>query len=296
MLANWVRQSTSTTGTGDIVLDGAPDAGFIAFSTAFRDGQSVNYIIEDGNNREEGIGVLTAGTNWTLVRSSITATLENGTYTENPVSGITLSGNAIVGIVSSARNTFPFIKKVSGGVNGAGDGYRFSAHLQGRSASTSTTIDRVEYIPFVAEDNFTISGLGIEISVAGSTNSVGQMGVYSFDINTAKPINLLAKTLLFPTDVTGNTIYSLDTSIKVMLGQRLFFAFLSNGGPSVHKFSESDLANGLFNPLPWRARTSYYYQFGSLYEDLASGWSSLPVTANSNYFLLGKAPAIWASE
>ena len=95
MLANWVKETTTTTGTGSISLGGAV-AGYIAFSDAFRDGDAAYYAIEDGNNREIGIGTLTAGTHWTLARTTVLETLDNGVFTRGSATAISLSGSAVV--------------------------------------------------------------------------------------------------------------------------------------------------------------------------------------------------------
>lgn len=96
ILVDWVKQQTATTGTGTITL-GSAVSGFIRFQddTRLSDGSQVYYTIEDGTSRERGIGTYTAlGT--TLSRDVIHATLVSGTYTENPGSGLNLSGSAVV--------------------------------------------------------------------------------------------------------------------------------------------------------------------------------------------------------
>lgn len=92
MLANWIKETTSTTGTGAITLGGAP-SGYITFATRFANGSSVQYTIVDGNNRECGIGTYNAGV---LTRATKLEKLEGGTYSANPATGINLSGSAVV--------------------------------------------------------------------------------------------------------------------------------------------------------------------------------------------------------
>ena len=104
ILLDWVKQTTASTGTGTITL-GAAVSGFIRFQddTRLTDGSQVYYTIEDGLNRERGIGTYTAsGT--TLSRDVIHATVDSGTYTENPGTGLSLSGSAIVSC-SAIANT-----------------------------------------------------------------------------------------------------------------------------------------------------------------------------------------------
>lgn len=93
-LGNWISVSTATTGTGTITL-GSKLTGYTAFSDHFTTGDTVYYVIKDGNNREEGIGTYTA-TGTTLSRDTIISTLVSGTYDDTAPTAITLSGSAIV--------------------------------------------------------------------------------------------------------------------------------------------------------------------------------------------------------
>jgi hypothetical protein len=92
MIGNWVKESTATTGTGTMTLGAL--SGFTRFSDEFGVGASPYYVIQDGLNREFGIGGV--GASNTLLRVTVLETLVAGVRTLNPGVGITLSGNAIV--------------------------------------------------------------------------------------------------------------------------------------------------------------------------------------------------------
>ncbi len=61
LLADRVKETTTTTGTGQLTLAGAP-TGFQSFTTAFGNGASVYYVIAGGSDWEVGIGTTGAGT------------------------------------------------------------------------------------------------------------------------------------------------------------------------------------------------------------------------------------------
>ena len=67
LLADRVKETTTTTGTGTIALAGAP-AGFQSFNTAFSNGSLVYYVIQSNADFEIGIGTTGAGT---LARTTV---------------------------------------------------------------------------------------------------------------------------------------------------------------------------------------------------------------------------------
>ena len=69
-IADRVKETTTTTGTGTVSLGGAV-TGFQAFSSAFASGTVVYYCISDGTNWEIGYGAVTTGSPWTLARSTV---------------------------------------------------------------------------------------------------------------------------------------------------------------------------------------------------------------------------------
>lgn len=89
---NLVKETTATTGTGTITLTAV--TGWARFGSAYAVSDVVPYAIEDGNNKEVGLG--TVGASNTLARTTVLATLVAGTYDDTSPVAITLSGGATV--------------------------------------------------------------------------------------------------------------------------------------------------------------------------------------------------------
>lgn len=76
--ADRVKDTTSTTGTGDLTLSGTAPTGFVDFNTAFGTNVRFPYAIgsSGGSEWETGYGYLSAST--TLVREFVTASSNSG--------------------------------------------------------------------------------------------------------------------------------------------------------------------------------------------------------------------------
>lgn len=93
MLANGIKETSSTTGTGTLTLTAVN--GFARFSSAFAVGDRAAYCIKDGNNREWGVGTVGAGD--TLERTFRLGTLVAGVYSSSlagTLTPITLTSGA----------------------------------------------------------------------------------------------------------------------------------------------------------------------------------------------------------
>jgi hypothetical protein len=89
---NLVKGTTATSGTGALTLSAV--AGWAPFAAAYPVGSAVPYAIENGDNKEVGIGTVGAGN--TLSRTTVLATLVAGVYDDTSPAAISLSGLSIV--------------------------------------------------------------------------------------------------------------------------------------------------------------------------------------------------------
>jgi hypothetical protein len=77
VVADRVKDTTTTTGTGTVTLSGTAPSGYRTFGTGIGDGNSTFYTIAAGTEWEVGIGTYTAsGT--TLSRTTVLASSNSG--------------------------------------------------------------------------------------------------------------------------------------------------------------------------------------------------------------------------
>ena len=198
MLANWVKQATATTGTGTMTL-GSAETSYVTFGDQFNDGDVVYYSIEDGNDREIGIGTYTvAGT--TLSRDTVLETLVSGTFDNTSPAAITLSGSAIVSVSGSSYSQLPTRGKA---VNYEGTRqYVRDCFSYGSEANRGMVASRILIAPFYMTSPVTLSGLGIDVKTVATTGTDMHLGLYIQDY-TDNTFNLLDTT--GPIDVSSGT-------------------------------------------------------------------------------------------
>lgn len=76
LFADRVKDTTTTTGTGDVTLSGSPPSGYQSFNSAIGLGTYFHYTIEANGEWEVGQGHLSAST--TLVRDAVFASSNSG--------------------------------------------------------------------------------------------------------------------------------------------------------------------------------------------------------------------------
>jgi hypothetical protein len=78
VLADRVKDTTTTTGTGTITLSGTAPIGYVSFATAIGNANTTYYTITAGSEWEVGIGTFTTSGN-TLSRDTVLASSAGGT-------------------------------------------------------------------------------------------------------------------------------------------------------------------------------------------------------------------------
>jgi uncharacterized delta-60 repeat protein len=141
IVADRVRETTSTTGTGTLTLDGAA-TGFRSFTGAFGNGVSVYYVIVGGAEWEIGIGTTGAGT---LARNTVLASSAGGTTPVAFSAGVKdvfntapAAGLVLVGQLASANTANTVVLRDGSGDFAAGNVTSSALKLPGATSGTVT--------------------------------------------------------------------------------------------------------------------------------------------------------------
>jgi hypothetical protein len=146
LYADLVQEQTATAGTGTVTLTQV--SGWVRFSDRFAVGDLVYYMIENGFNKEVGLG--TVGAANTLARTTILGTLVAGVATWSGAAAINLSGSSTVRAVAPEHllTSFPRANYVAVGVNSAiADGGSYGVTASGLTLTlpaVPATNDRVQ--------------------------------------------------------------------------------------------------------------------------------------------------------
>lgn len=261
MLANWVKETTATVGAGAIALGGAP-AGYIPFAAAFPNGGLVRYAVEDGSNREIGVGTLAGST---LTRSAVLETLVGGVYTRNGAA-MALSGAATVSVAAASHAFLP-----APALSWTAGQMVIDAFLAKNVANVSAVADRLYAVPYLLPSQARLSALAIrQVVTAATVGSKARVGIY-LPATTGFPGLLLAETA---TDIlvstTGyNKQASLSASVTLPIG--FYWIALLTDSNAVIAGVDTNTYNHPYGPP-----TGSAYPSRSARYNRTAGWSVMP--------------------
>lgn len=258
MLANGVKETTTTTGTGAVTLSAV--TGYPRFADSFSANDLVYYAIQSGNNWEWGIGTIGAGN--TLARTVVRATYNSGVYSESSPSPITLAGVSSVFVARDAGCGIPDMPAVAS-----------TLHASGHAVSVANTTlaavaDRLYAVPFLLTHNRPIAQLCVSISTAAAAKKI-RLGMYSIGAN-GLPDKLIAQTADIDASSTGLKSSSISAG-RVKPGW-YYMSLISDGTPTVR--AKSEFAG---NPLG-NMGSAFSYMAVHRFAPITAGWSTLPAT------------------
>ena len=277
MLANWVKQKTTSTGTGDITLTSVD--GFPTLNNTVGLDLPVSYHIlrdSDGEPIEAGIGYLSASA--TFVRAKITARYIGGVLTQTSVSAVNLGIDDTDGtyrvifapLATSVKSSLPGIDSVTSGVKRMVTSRHFLWDSNGDTKGIGA--NNFFIVPFELDTEMEITRCGIAVATAGAASKI-RVGVYAC-LPNGTPGKKLLETGDIDSTTTGVKDVVFSSSRRLPAGW-YYVGILSNvAGVAVRAYQASRLfptplgLNASLVPITCRNRPE------------TNGWSSMPETFN----------------
>lgn len=233
MLGNWIRQTTTTTGTGDITVAAVTD--YPSLNDIFGLNRPFYYgVLDDATGKPiySGIGHLSSST--TLVRDKTLASEISNTYS-NADTAITLpSGTKRIVCFGDATafNLAPHgINTPSGGSKGM---YTVASSLA--RGTTTLTADRLYIIPIFIAAGSRLTAIKFRITTAATAGKVAKLALHTMNVAGWGDKQLDVSGNL-AADATGVVSWSLTTPLK--LAGWHYIAFTCNGTPALSSFTAS---------------------------------------------------------
>lgn len=270
MLANAVKETTTTSGTGTVTLSAV--AGFARFSVLPL-GATVDYVIKTASgNYEWGIGVV--GASNTLERTYVTATLVSGVYTSVGATALNLSGTNEVQCTMHAQSSGPVIPNL----NSNSTRYIVPDGLQPANSTRGLATDVPVGCCLRWSCAAAISHLVCDVTTAQGTGSDRiQLGIYSCTPDGSVG-GLIART----GDLAPNT-----TGIKsgAIVGGNIqlppgwyWWVIASSVNPTIRAYNAGSPGAAVI-ATPMGNTTTLNTRIGSVtMNPLSGGWTALPDT------------------
>lgn len=270
MLANWVKETTTTFGTGPLTLSAI--AGFPRFSEAFAVSELCSYAILTSNASpqplEWGIGTIGAGNS--LSRSVVLGTYAANTLnTTNPTAVNLVSGTYNVICTAAMGGSVPGLLGVdsTNGSSGAFAPYPWT--LAASPSSLAVTADRLYLSNFRMGTPRRLSAVKMRVSTGGVGSC--RLGIYKANID-GTPGSLLYASDDITVPASGVMTWTL-ASAKIVPPGWYFMAFATKGvAPTFNLFGTSPFVAETLVGSDGTAVTPVTFKYATL----TSGWLVLP--------------------
>lgn len=269
MLANWVKQAVTAGGAGNLTL-GSADSGFIDLNTAIGQGLRFPYTIEDGGNRETGIGYLSTST--TLVREAILETLVSGAYdnTSPAALNVTTAAKVMISAVASQMTRYPG----SIALDYDNLGYVSDA-LGGGNSTLGLVANRLVVSSFFLPCRVEASGMGMSVTTGAAGNAM--LGLYlSTSRSSAMLLAQIAAANQIDTTSTGDKTASFSSPIVLNPGFYLTAMHVS-AAPTIR-------TNSATQPGQMSISLGATTNFGGRYSQSYTYGTTMPATLSSANF------------
>lgn len=269
-VGNWIRQTTTTTGTGNLTLSTV--SGYAAFSDYFASSTRFKYQILDdstGAPIESGIGYLSGGA---LVREKIESTMVSGVLDISTPSAVTLGAGTKRVICADTMST---VQRVAPGVWAAS--YKTYGDMGniGSASNLTVTADRAYAVPFAAGVDAEIDALIFRVTTAAVAGKLAKVAIWSYGTDGLPGVSL-AESATIAVDSTG---IKTGTFTAFRPPSRFFACFVSDGAPIIQGFN-TIIGTDCMGTDSVLIPHAYIYHTGATSTTFPSTWT--PVGALSN--------------
>ena len=269
MPSNRVKETTTTTGTGDLTLAGAV-TNYVTFNTKYGTNKRFPYTITDTTNNvwETGFAYLSAST--TLVRDKIVDNSSGG------ATALTLSAGT-KDVQSGLNSHHSGFGGMRGMLNMGTTGIPYCVGASSPGGSTgATTANKMNLMPFHSPCTFLATGVNIKIGTSTAAGSdTFRFGIYEIKDN-GSPGKLIASTA----DVdlsTGSSVKTPSFSASTMLYEGSWY-YIGFGMENalVNVLINSTSSSNLTTPLGTEDDSLNYRKIRWCQHNLTGGWTALP--------------------
>lgn len=195
VVADRVKEVTTTTGTGTISLGGA-QTNFVAFSSALSDGDTTYYAIVDNNNVDYEVGLGTyASSGNTLARTTVLDSSNSGSAVDFGAGqkDVFITYPADKSVVLDASGNIASVTITSADING---GTIDGSIIGGTTAAAGT---------FTTANATTVNATTVDATNLEVTNLKAKDGTSAGSIADSTGVVTLASSVLTTTDINGGT-------------------------------------------------------------------------------------------
>lgn len=271
MLGNWIRQTTTTTGTGNLTLSTV--SGYAAFSDYFASSHRFKYVILDdstGAPIEAGMGYLSAGA---LVREVIESTMVSGVLDISTPAAVTLAAGTKRVICADTMST---VQRPAAGVWSATHKAYGDAGTIGSAGTLALTGDRAYAVPFAAGVDAEIDALIFRVTSAAVAGKLAKVAVWSYGADGLPGVSL-AESATIAVDATG---IKTGTFTAFRPPSRFFACIVSDGAPTIQTFSTT-VGTHVMGADSVLIPYSFIYHTGATSTTFPATWTPVGVLANA---------------
>lgn len=279
MLGNWVRQTTTTTGTGALTLSTV--SGYAAFSNHFAESQRFGYAIVDDSNGapiESGIGYLSSGT---LVREYIEATMVSGTLDITAPTAVSLAAGTKRVVCAASAGLL--VSPAPGVWNNIAGRLYGDAQVAVSASSFNATADRAYALPFIRAVNRPIDAVLFRVNTAGAGSTQAVCAIFSWGSDGLPGVKI-AETSAVAVDATGVKTAAFASAFDPP--QRFFACILSDGAPVLQGYSGCVPAFGMGIGTSMQA-ASFIHHVGASSLTFPTTWTPVENLSNTTRPSLG---------